>query len=147
MGKYCIREKFNSGFIFLRGSIANNKYINLSDMPQKFVELIVFLDDVDDIAPRKDVLKGMKDILDDYEEIYLDFQLSAKIQGIIDFLNNSATEQYKYHNFKSNEIENGVQIMTIHKSKGLEFEAIIIPNIDSKEFPTNNVNGKNIGMC
>ena len=142
MGKYCIREKFNSGFIFLRGSIANNKYINLSDMPQKFVELIVFLDDVDDIAPRKDVLKGMKDILDDYEEIYLDFQLSAKIQGIIDFLNNSATEQYKYHNFKSNEIENGVQIMTIHKSKGLEFEAVIIPNIDSKEFPTSNVNGK-----
>lgn len=141
-GKYCIREKFNSGFMFLRSSIANNKYINLSDTLQKFVELIGFLDDADDISLRKDVLKGMQDILDDYEEIYLDFQLSAKIQGIIDFLNDSATEQYKYHNFKSNEVEDGVQIMTIHKAKGLEFEAVIIPNIDSKEFPAGNIYGK-----
>ena len=140
--KYCVREKFNSGFMFLRSTIGNSNYINLSDTLSKYVELIGFLDDSDDIEIRKDILKGIKDILDDYEEIYLDYQLSAKIKGIIEFLTKSATEQYKYHNFKSNDVEDGVQVMTIHKSKGLEFDAVILPNLDSKEFPSAIIMGK-----
>ena len=139
---YSIREKFNSGFIFLRSSISNSNYLNLSDILNQFVNKIGFFDECEDVELRKDVLNGMLDILNDFEEIYLDYERTAKINGIMDFLNSSAAEQYKYHNFKSTEIEDGVQIMTIHKSKGLEFDSVIIPNMDSKEFPSCNVGGK-----
>lgn len=139
---YCVKEKFNRGFMYIRSSIGNSNYLNLSDMLTQFVELIGFLDEPNDLELKNDILEGIKAILDDYEEIYIDYQLSAKIKGIIDFLDNAATEQYKYHNFKSSEEENGVQIMTIHKSKGLEFEAVILPNMDYKEFPSSNLGGK-----
>ena len=140
--EYCNRDKFNLGFRYLRNSIGNNNYINLSDTLKKYVEMIGFLDDSNDFEIRNDVLNGMLDILNDFEEIYLDYQLSAKIKGVMDFLNNSAIEQYKYHNFKSNDNEYGVQVMTVHKSKGLEYDVVILPNIDSNEFPSRKMGGK-----
>ena len=39
----------------------------------------------------------------DFDDIYKDFQISGKIKGLIDFLENDALEQYKYHNFKNKE--------------------------------------------
>lgn len=139
---YCDREKFNQGFRFLRNSINNSNYINLSSTLEQYLNLIGFFDKGEELEVRKEIFNGMIEILNDYEEIYREYQLSAKIKGMMDFLRDAAAEQYKYHKFKTDETEDGVQIMTIHKSKGLEFKAIFIPNIDEDEFPSRKINGK-----
>jgi len=139
---YCTKDKFTIGFNYLRTIMSKTNYTNLSEIINKYVESIGFLDEEYDLDLREDLLNGFKDILNDFEEIYGDFQLSAKVNDLIKFLNNDAIEQYKYHNFKSTEVENGIQIMTVHKSKGLEFNSVIIPNINENEFPSKNVGGK-----
>ena len=72
-----------------------------------------------DFHIRMDDLEGFSLILDDYDEIYKDWQLSARIDGIMRFLEEQAVEEYKYHNFAQNSAPgDAVQVMTVHKSKG-----------------------------
>ncbi len=79
----------------------------------------------------------------DFDDIYKDFQISGKIKGLIDFLENDALEQYKYHNFKNKENNlNSVQILTVHKSKGFEYNTVFLPNLENNEFPSRKIYGK-----
>ena len=135
--------KFNVGFKFLRQVVSNSNTSNLVDILSDFANIIGFLDEeYDDLELRKDVLDGILDILSDYEEIYNDYQLTAKINGILHFLKNEANEQYKYHNFKSSNLSDGVEILTVHKAKGLEYNTIFLPNLVNTSFPIRNVGGK-----
>jgi ATP-dependent exoDNAse (exonuclease V) beta subunit len=62
---------------------------------------------------------------------------------LINFLEYNALDEYKYHNFKEEfENEDSVKIMTVHKSKGLEFHSVFIPELEEKEFPPANLGGK-----
>lgn len=138
-------SKFTEGFRYLRKAINGNLGdIYLSEILINFLNVVGFLEErYEDIEIRKSDLKGITDILNDYDEIYADFQLSAKINGLLDFLSREAAEQYKYHNFKEKDKNlDAVQILTVHKSKGLEYNTVFIPNLEKMEFPARNVNGK-----
>ena len=61
---------------------------------------------------------------------------TCKIEKLIDSLNENIP---KYSRFKESDlISNSVNlvIITIHKAKGLEFETVVIPNVNDNEFPS-----------
>ena len=134
---------FNSGFKFLR-SCARGGSLPLSEILCGFCEKTAFLDDAaEDIDIRRMDLEGITKILDDYDEIYGDWQLSARITGILKFLGTQAAEEYKYHSFKPKDPSvDAVQIMTVHKSKGLEFHTVFLPELMKREFPVSNMGGR-----
>lgn len=115
----------------------------ISEILLDFCADIDFLNDnYDDVFERKNTLDGMVKILDDYDEIFHDRQVSARIDGLIRFLENRAMNEYKYHNFAEDNKNDSVQIMTVHKSKGLEFHTVFLPELQDKQFPVGNVGGK-----
>ncbi len=134
---------FNSGFKFLR-SCARGGNLPLSEILCGFCEKTAFLDDAaGDIDIRRMDLEGITKILDDYDEISGDWQLSARITGILKFLGTQAAEEYKYHSFKPKDPNvDAVQIMTVHKSKGLEFHTVFLPELMKREFPVSNMGGR-----
>ena len=95
-----------------------------------------------DIEDRKRDIEGLCKILEDYDEVYQDYQLSARINGLLKFLDEEAAEQYKYYNFNSKTSNNGVKIMSIHKSKGLEFNNVFIIGLENGDFPSTYNGGK-----
>ena len=131
------------GFKYLR-SCARNGRMTLREILEGFCEQITFIDDsIEDCEERKENLAGITKILDDYDEIYGDWQLSARITGVLRFLAYQAEEEYKYHSFKLKDFSNDmVQIMTVHKAKGLEFHTVFLPELMMREFPASNVGGK-----
>lgn len=144
---YIDNETFNAGFKYLRRAARSGGdgfALALSSVITEFLQLTHFLDqNAHDIQTRTDDLKGFISILDDYDEIYRDWQLNARITGLLRFLEAQAVEEYKYHSFKSKELsEDAVQIMTVHKAKGLEFHTVFLPNLMEGEFPMSNIGGK-----
>ena len=144
---YTDEGSFNRAFRSLRRasrSGGNAQQFPLSGTIRQFAQDIGFLDpQVQDYNIRMDDLEGFSLILDDYDEIYQDWQLSARVDGVMRFLEEQAVEEYKYHNFAQNSAsEDAVQVMTVHKSKGLEFDAVFIPNLMKGEFPVREGGGR-----
>lgn len=134
---------FNIGFKYLR-SCARGGSLPLGEIIQGFCENTGFLDDSSpDLKTRKEDLDGIVKILEDYDEIYGDWQLSGRINGVLRFLGTQAADEYKYHSFKAEEPDlDAVQIMTVHKSKGLEYHTVFLPELTKREFPVSNMGGK-----
>ena len=134
---------FNVGFKFLR-SCARGGNLSLSEVIRGFCDRVGFLDEnASDADVRKEDLNGIVSILEDYDEIYGDWQLSARINGVLRFLGTQAAEEYKYHSFKAQDPNlDAVQIMTVHKAKGLEFHTVFLPELIKREFPVSNMGGK-----
>ena len=133
---------FNVGFKYLR-SCARGGNLPLSEIIRGFCEKIGFLSEKAELDARKIDLDGITKILDDYDEIYGDWQLSARINGILKFLGSQAADEYKYHSFKPKDPNaDAVQIMTVHKAKGLEFHTVFLPELMKREFPVSNMGGK-----
>ena len=124
---------FNVGFKFLR-SCARGGYLPLSQIIRGFCEKTAFIDDAaEDAEIRRMDLDGIAKILDDYDEIYGDWQLSARITGVLKFLGTQAADEYKYHSFKPKDPNaDAVHIMTVHKSKGLEFNKVFLPELTKR---------------
>jgi len=135
--------QFNIGFKFLR-SCTRGGNMRFSEILRVFCEKIDFLNEsAPDLHTRQEDLEGICAILDDYDEIYGDWQLTARISGILRFLGEQARQEYKYHNFReSAPDEDAVQLMTVHKSKGLEFHTVFLPRLNKREFPVSAMGGK-----
>jgi ATP-dependent exoDNAse (exonuclease V) beta subunit len=118
--------------------------LRLSEILRGFCDKIDFLNEgVADITARKEDLEGIYKILDDYDAIYGDYQLSYRISRVLRFLGEQARQAYKYHNFReSAPDEDAVQLMTVHKSKGLEFHTVFLPRLNHREFPVSNMGGR-----
>lgn len=135
--------RFNVGFKYLRSCSRGGNY-SLSEIIRGFCEKLSFFDEcVEDIDIRRTDFEGIIKILDDYDEIYGDWQLSARITGILKFLGTQAAEEYKYHSFKAKDLDvDAVNIMTVHKAKGLEFHTVFLPELMKREFPVSKMGGK-----
>lgn len=136
-------QSFNAAFKFLR-SCSRGGNGSLSDILRGFCDRIDFLSErAGDVEDRKTALNGICKILDDYDEIYGDWQLSARITGILRFLGTQAPNEYKYYSFAPRDTgNNAVHIMTVHKAKGLEFHTVFLPELMKREFPVTNMGGK-----
>ena len=144
---YVDENHFNMGFRYLRQEArrgGNGRVLPLSSLFKEFLNKIDFLNvNVIDIKDRQEALEGFSTILDDYDEIYQDSQFSYRITGLLKFLDTQAVDEYKYHNFKIKQIqEDSVQVMTIHKSKGLEFNTVFLPELEEGVFPVSNTGGR-----
>ena len=135
--------QFNLGFKFLR-SCTRGGILRFSDILRAFCEKIDFLnDEAPDLYNRREDMEGICMILDDYDEIYGDWQLTARISGMLRFLAEQARQEYKYHNFRESAPEDdAVQLMSVHKSKGLEFHSVFLPRLNKREFPVSGIGGK-----
>lgn len=144
---YIDDEHFNIGFRYLRQEVrrgGNGHTLPLSALFKAFLNKIDFLNmDANGIKDRQEALEGFSLILNDYDEIYQDQQFSARIAGVLKFLDMRAVDEYKYHNFKLEQSQSdGVQVMTIHKSKGLEFNTVFLPELEEGVFPVSNMGGR-----
>lgn len=80
-------------------------------------------------------------ILVDVDKIYADQQLSARVSRASTFIERSAADEYQKLPVNDAE-QNGVQIMTVHKSKGLEFDTVFIPDLEKGMFPARKIGGR-----
>ena len=137
------QASFQGGFRFLRRCSMGSGH-RLSEIIRSFCEKINFLDaSAEDLKIREDTVRGIIKILDDYEEIYNDWQFSARLNGVLKFLETAASEEYKYYNFSETDPDqDAVQIMTVHKAKGLEYHTVFLPELIQGEFPVRNIGGK-----
>ena len=137
------RPEITAGFKFLRGCSESGKP-RLGDILCGFCQELSFLDDAaPDAAIRKADLSAMRVILDDYDEIYGDWQLSRRISDLLKFLTTQAPEVYKQHSFREKDPTiDAVQVMTVHKAKGLEFHSVFLPELMKREFPVSARGGK-----
>ncbi|MCG8309943.1 MAG: UvrD-helicase domain-containing protein [Cytophagales bacterium] len=72
--------------------------------------------------------RAHKVYLQAFQDVVMEYFAGAK-KDMIDFLE-WWHEQGKYHSIQIPEHVNAIQVMTIHKSKGLEFKAVLIPFCD-----------------
>ena len=137
-------KTFNVGFKYLRSCARGGQRISFHTIIEEFCNKINFLDsNCEDLEQRITDLNGIYYILDDYDEIFGDWQLSARVSGLVSFIENKASEEYKYHSFNDNQAdEDAVQVMTVHKSKGLEFNTVFLTELEEGEFPASNMGGK-----
>lgn len=131
-----------TGFKFLRR--IRGGFQPFSRILCEFCEKINFLDDAaKDLDARRMSLDGIKRILDDFDEIYGDYQLSARVDMLLKFLAKRAAQEYRYISFQEKSPDNdAVQIMTVHKAKGLEFHTVFLPELTKNEFPARTLGGK-----
>lgn len=100
-------------------------------------------DAAEDLDARRMSLDGIKRILDDFDEIYGDYQLSSRVDMLLKFLAKRAAQEYRYTSFQEKSPDNdAVQIMTVHKAKGLEFHTVFLPELTKNEFPARTLGGK-----
>ncbi len=137
------RPEITAGFKFLRGCSGSGKP-RLGDILCGFLQELSFLDDAAlDAAIRKADISAMRVILDDYDEIYGDWQLSRRINDLLKFLGTQAAQVYKHHSFREQDTNtDAVQVLTVHKAKGLEFHSVFLPELMKREFPISARGGK-----
>lgn len=136
-------DGFKQGFRFLR-SCARGCNLPFHEIVRGFCSRVSFLNDsADDVENRRFAVDGICKILSDFDEIYGDWQLSARIEKITRFIGTQAAEEYRYHSFMPTDPnEDCVHIMTVHKAKGLEFDSVFLPELMKREFPVANIGGK-----
>lgn len=137
------RTSLNKGVKYLKRCCGNGNPA-LCDIIENFCEETGFINiEAQDIEERRLSLYGLVSILKDYDEIYGDWQLSARVSRVLKFIGTRAPEEYKYHSFDQNDLKTDVvHIMTVHKAKGLEFNTIFLPELMKCEFPVSKMGGK-----
>lgn len=98
--------------------------------PEKIVDLLGSLSIFEIIRKLMDTLE-LEDFRDAYTEQFLDmvlqYQLGAYQASIIDFLD---WWKMKGRSISISDQNEAIQVLTIHKSKGLEYKVVIIPYFD-----------------
>ena len=144
--EYLDDEHFIRGFKQLKrearsGGTAAHK--PLSGLIDRFVENTDFMNIDDDSMSKKIRDKEcFNKILNDIDEIYADQQFSARIAKAVKFIENNAADEYRSFETSETEDTDAVQIMTVHKSKGLEFEMVFIPDLIKGMFPARKIGGR-----
>ncbi len=134
---------FATAFKGLRSAARGGEH-RLSTMIRNFCETLAFIDEAaEDYPVRKACLDGICRMLDDFDDVYGDWQLSARIDEFLRFMKSRAAAEYKYHPFSQGEhLKEAVQVMTVHKAKGLEYRCVFLANLMEKEFPVGPHGGK-----
>lgn len=90
----------------------------------------------------KKYAKGFSRILHDFDQVYTEDSWTIRISDINMFIKLDVESEYQKASLLESNAENVVQIMTVHHSKGLEFDAVFIPDMQQGFFPSNKIGGK-----
>ena len=84
-------------------------------------------------------------VIDDYEKIYFTNQPNWKLKLFCNFLEYTANGSYPEGQLENTYIRpDAVNIMTVHQSKGLEFSAVFVPQLNRNNFPSSKMGGKSV---
>lgn len=84
-------------------------------------------------------------VIDDFETIYYATLPKNELANFCKFLKYSAANAYPEGYLANTYIRpDAVNIMTVHQSKGLEFTAVFIPQLNKNNFPSKKMGGKGI---
>lgn len=84
-------------------------------------------------------------VIDDFETIYYSTPPKNELSNFCNFLKYSATSAYPEGYLANTYIRpDAVNVMTVHQSKGLEFTAVFIPQLNKNNFPIKKMGGKGI---
>lgn len=84
-------------------------------------------------------------VIDDYETIYFATLPKNKLKYFCGFLEFTANGAYPEGHMANTYIRpDAVNIMTVHQSKGLEFTAVFIPQLNMNNFPSGKIGGKSV---
>lgn len=84
-------------------------------------------------------------VIADYEIINYTLKPRTKLHNFCSFMKYTATDYYP-EGYLSNTYTkpDAVNIMAVHQSKGLEFAAVFIPQLNKNYFPAQRIGGKGI---
>ena len=84
-------------------------------------------------------------VINDFETIYYTTAPDVKLSSFCNFLKYTADGYYPEGHIANTYIRpDAVNIMTVHQSKGLEFTAVFIPQMNHNNFPSAKMGGKSI---
>lgn len=123
-GEFCLQQVYHD---FLRK-------ISIADDPNNTSAEIILYN-----------LGKFSQVIDDFETIYYATIPKNKLKNFCNFLKYSATNAYPEGHLANTYIRpDAVNIMSVHQSKGLEFTAVFIPQLNKNNFPSKKVGGKGI---
>lgn len=116
----------------------------LQEFYQNLLGKLGIIKDTDEDVRYEQILFNLgkfSQLLNDFEVIYYDLPPLAKVSALVGFLLN--TKEGYPEGYLSDEYRRvmGVQIMTVHKSKGLQFSAVFIPTMVKNVFPSRKKGG------
>lgn len=142
---YISKENFGNAFKKLRRSTrgGDNTFLPLGVVLKSFLEETHFLDEeAEDYDDRVASFNGIQIILEDFDQIYGDYNISARADKAVKFLKACGEEEYKNQSFSEKDADDSIQVLTVHKAKGLEFDTVIIPDMEQGNFPVGKMGGR-----
>ena len=130
------RRKLKNGMRFLLAETGGKRAFK--DLFKIFIDTTGY----GEKAENQVFINAFMDILQDFDAIYKDVSWTNRIFAVDYYLQNTAKHEYKYTSLMEEEVNNAVQIMTIHKSKGLQFDTVFIPDIQNGFFPLKTKGGR-----
>ncbi|MCD7752795.1 MAG: ATP-dependent helicase [Lachnospiraceae bacterium] len=76
-----------------------------------------------------------EEILEQYEEIAAEMEQYPDVKDWLDYVESERQLERKESRNKTNQSETGVHLMTMHGSKGLEYETVILPDLNEGRMP------------
>lgn len=84
-------------------------------------------------------------VINDFETVYFTTLPKNKLTSFCNFLEYTAGDLYPEGHIANTYIRpDAVNVMTVHQSKGLEFTAVFIPQLNKNNFPSRKMGGKGI---
>ena len=87
-------------------------------------------------------IDAFESILNDFDQVYNKDSWTVRTNELVYYIENILENEYKRVNLFEEKTDDAVKIMTVHKSKGLEFKAVFIPDLQEGIFPSQKRGGQ-----
>lgn len=120
-------------------SRANESNSKFAELFKKFTEDSGFYSE-----ENKKYIDAFSRILEDFDSVFQNDSWFVRTDNLKYFIgkDNGAKNEYKYADLLGNSQNDAVNILTVHKSKGLEYEVVLIPDLQEGYFPSSKRGGK-----
>ena len=116
-----------------------------SEINEKFVVLFNKFSNclkLDDDLEYQKYAEAFCEILNDFDQVYTNDSWTVRVSDVNIFIENMVEDEYQRTELIEKSTVDAIKIMTVHQSKGLEFEAVFIPDLQKGFFPAHKIGGK-----
>ncbi len=124
-----------------------DKFLNTYDYLKTYIQTNNLRNSVVEIINRTDIIKfffecelnlvdnveGIKTLIDEAES-YMDIDKTASLQDFVKYLDESVENEIGIETSKQTAVQNAIQLLTYHGSKGREFAYVYMPNLIAKKW-------------